>query len=43
MKHIGTSVSLCTRATRAILNHALIEEFRKRFFPQSNYACLGGY
>ena len=33
-----------TRADdRAILNHALIGEFRKRFFPQSNHACPCGH
>jgi len=30
------------RATRAILNHALIK-FRRRFFPQSNHACPCGH
>jgi len=39
LNHIGSSVSLCARATRAILNHAPIGEFRKGFFPQSNHAC----
>ena len=29
---IGESVTLCTRTTRAILNHAPIGEFRQRFF-----------
>jgi len=42
MKHAGSSVSLCARATRAILNHPPIGEFRKRFF-QSNYACRCGH
>ena len=39
LNHIGSSVSLCARATRAILNHAPIGGFRKGFFPQSNHAC----
>jgi len=43
LNHIGSLVLLCARATRAILNHALIGEFRKRFFSQSNYACSCGH
>jgi len=43
LNHIGSSVSLCARATRAILNHAPIGEYRKRFFPRSNLACPCGH
>jgi len=42
LNHIGSSVSLCARATGAILNHAPIGEYRKRFFPRSNLACPCG-
>jgi len=31
MKHIRSLALLCARATRAILDHASIGEFRKRF------------
>jgi len=31
LNHIGSLITLCARATRAILNHAPIGEFRKRF------------
>ena len=30
---------LCTRATRAITNHAPIGEFRLRFFPNEDFKC----
>ena len=43
LNHIGSSVSLCARATRAILNHTPIRGFRRRFFPQSNHACSCGH
>jgi len=33
LKLLGYSNSLCARATRAIINHALIGEYRLRFFP----------
>ena len=36
---IGESVTLCARATRAILNHAPIGEFRQRFFPVECTQC----
>ena len=40
---IGESVTLCARATRAILNHAPIGEFRQRFFPAECTQCLCGH
>ena len=40
---IGESVTLCARATRAILNHASIREFRQRFFPAECTQCLCGH
>ena len=40
LNHIGSSVSLCVGA---ILNHAPIGEYRKRFFPRSNLACPCGH
>jgi len=36
------SNSLCTRATRAITNHALIGEYRLKFFPNKDFSCLCG-
>ena len=40
---IGESVTLCARATRAILNHAPIGEFRQRFFPAECTHCPCGH
>jgi len=40
---IAESVTLCARATRVILNHAPIGEFRKRFFPAECTQCLYGH
>ena len=31
---------LCTRATRAIINHASIGEYCLYFFPNENFSCL---
>ena len=41
LSYIGQSVTLYTRATRAILNYAPIEEYRQRFFPAecTQYPC----
>jgi len=36
------SNSLCARATRAITNHALIGEYRLKFFPNEDFSCLCG-
>ena len=43
LPHIGQSVTLCARATRAILNHAPIGEYRQRFFPAEYIQCLCGH
>jgi len=40
---IGESVTLCARATRAILNHAPIGEFRQCFFPAECIQCPCGH
>ena len=40
LQNFGHSNSLCTRATRAITNHALIDEYRLRFFPNEEFKCL---
>jgi len=40
MKHIRPLVLLCARATRAILNHASIREFRKRFLKAIMHALV---
>ena len=39
LQAFGHSNSLCTRATRAITNHALIGEYCLRFFPNKNFSC----
>jgi len=39
LKYFGHSNSLCTRASRAITNHALIDEYRLRFFPRKEFSC----
>jgi len=41
MSQIGHSVTLCTRATRPILEHAPMGEFRAIFFPNepTAYPC----
>ena len=38
----GHSNSLCTRAPRAITNHAPIGEYRLRFFPNEEFKCPCG-
>jgi len=43
LSFIGESVTLCARATRAILNHAPIREFRQRFFPAKCTQCPCGH
>jgi len=40
LKHFGHSNSLCARATRAIVKHVPIGEYRLRFFPQKEFKCL---
>jgi len=42
LKFFGHSNSLCARASRAITNHALISEYRIRFFPKEDFSCLCG-
>ena len=42
LQHFGYSNSLCTRATRAIVNHAPIGEYRLRFFPREDFLCPCG-
>ena len=43
LPHIGQSVTLCARATRAILNHAPIGEYRQHFFPAERTQCPCGH
>ena len=43
LPHIGQLVTLCARATRAILNHAPIGEYRQCFFPAECTQCLCGH
>ena len=42
LKHFGHSNSLCARATRVIVNHAPIGEYRLRFFPREDIMCPCG-
>ena len=42
LQYFGYSNSLCTRATRAIINYAPIGEYRLRFFLRENFLCLCG-
>ena len=42
LKYFGHFNSLCARATRAIVNHALIGEYHLRFFSQEEFKCLCG-
>ena len=39
LQFFGHSNTLCTRATRAITNHAPIGEYRLRFFPNEEFSC----
>ena len=43
LTHIGQLVTLCARATRAILNHAPIGEYRQCFFPAECTQCPCGH
>ena len=43
LTHFGQLVTLCARATRAILNHAPIGEYRQRFFPAECTQCPCGH
>jgi len=43
LTYFGQSVTLCARATRAILNHAPIGEYRQRFFPAECTQCPSGH
>jgi len=44
LQYFGHSNSLCTQASRAIVNHASMGEYRLRFFPNEDfsYSC-GNY
>ena len=42
LKYFGHFNSLCARATRAIVNHALIGKYYLRFFPQEKFKCPCG-
>ena len=42
LQAFGFLNSLCAQATRAIINHALIEEYCLRFFPNKDFSCLCG-
>jgi len=39
LQSFGHSNLLCTRAARAIINHAPIGEYRLRFFPSMDFSC----
>ena len=40
LKYFSYSNSLCIRASRAIVNHALIGEYHLKFFSQEEFVCL---
>ena len=42
LKTFSHSNSLCVHATREIMNHSLIGEYRLRFFPRKEFKCLCG-
>ena len=42
LKYFGHSNMLCTRATRAITNHAPIGEYWLHFFPNEVFSCPCG-
>jgi len=42
LQHFGHSNSLCTRATRAIVNYAPTSECQLRFFPKEGFMCSYG-
>jgi len=42
LQAFGYSNLLCTRATRAVTNYALIGEYYLRFFPNEDFSCLCG-
>ena len=42
LQFFSHSNSLCTRATRAIVNYAPISEYRLRLFPRENFSCPCG-
>ena len=42
LQHFGYFNSLCARATRAIVNHAPIGEYRLKFFSREDFLCLCG-
>ena len=40
LKHFSYSNSLCAKATRAIINHVSIGEYRLKFFLREEFKCL---
>jgi len=42
LQNFSYSNSLCTRATRAIINYAPTDEYRLRFFPNKEFSCPYG-
>jgi len=42
LQHFRYSNSLCARATRAIVNHTPIREYRLHFFPREEFSCPCG-
>ena len=42
LSYFGHSNSLCTQASRAITNHALIGEYQLRFFSRESFSYLCG-
>ena len=40
LQHFRHSNLLCAQATKAIINHAPIEEYWLKFFPREDFSCL---
>ena len=40
IKYFGYLNSLCTRATKAIINHTLIGEYYLSFFSNKDFSCM---
>jgi len=42
LQNFGYSNSFCVRTSRAITNHALIDKYKLRFFPNEEFRCPCG-
>ena len=39
LQYFGYSSSLCTRATKAIINHTPVSKYQLKFFAREEFAC----